>query len=234
MSVHDIAQPPELSESQDTLYIIHCTSYVARRTTHFVHRTSYVVHRCMLSQLNGSAIDCTDQVGTMSVHDIVRPPELSESQYIVYRRRTSYIARRTSYVVRRPSVVPRDYISQEPPLELFRHHSTEAQPELVAKSTELGFTCNTPRHGIITAAVQPIRIFPLIWRFKTMHKIQTDLNRLTLVYMVPIYPRAAVQNRNSQDRHLPTRHVGDGKDQQSQQVFSIDWFGHLFRYYTLQ
>ena len=60
MPVHDIAQPPELSESRDTLYIVHCTSYIARRTSHFVHRTSYIVHRCMLSQLNGSATNCTD------------------------------------------------------------------------------------------------------------------------------------------------------------------------------
>ena len=67
MPVHDIAQPPELSESRDKLYVVHRpsyiarrTSYIARRTSHLVHRTSYVVHRCTLSQLNGSAIDCTD------------------------------------------------------------------------------------------------------------------------------------------------------------------------------
>ena len=133
----------------------------------------------------------------MILYDPLSSQSLS-TLYIDVVHRTSPVVHRTSYIVRRPSVVPRDYISQEPPLELFRHHSTEAWPELVvAKSTELGLTCNTPRHGIITAAVQPIRIFPLIWRFKTMHNMQTDLNRLTLVYMVPIYSRAAVQNRNS-------------------------------------
>ena len=38
--VYVIAQPPELSESQYTVYITHCTLHVVHRTSHVVHRTS--------------------------------------------------------------------------------------------------------------------------------------------------------------------------------------------------
>ena len=111
MPVHDIAQPPELSESRDTLYIVHCTSYIARRTSHFVHCTSYIVHRCMLSQIewvsyrlywlgqnNVSPWYCTTPwTLRVSVHR-------TSTSYIVHR--TSYIVHRTSYIVHRPSIVP--------------------------------------------------------------------------------------------------------------------------------
>ena len=96
MSVHDIAQPPELSESQDTLYIVHCPSYNALRTSYIVRCTSlhvvsveWVSHRLYwLGRNNVSPWYCTTPWALrVSVHCIS----------------TSYIVHRPSYVVRRTS-----------------------------------------------------------------------------------------------------------------------------------
>ena len=73
MSVHDIAQPPELSESQYTMYIVPSTSHVVRRTLYIVHRTTFIVAwfpELYESVLKWSATDYTDQARTMSIHDI--------------------------------------------------------------------------------------------------------------------------------------------------------------------
>ena len=58
----------------------------------------------------------------------------------------------------------------------------KAPPELVALNQQLGLVLQHPLgHSIITAAAQPIRIFLLTWRFKTMHKAAVLSKRFILL-----------------------------------------------------
>ena len=189
MSVHDIVQPPELSESRDTLYIVHCTSYIARRTSHFVHCTSYIVHRCMLSQIewvsyrlywlgqnNVSPWYCTTPwTLRVSVHR-------TSTSYIVHR--TSYIVHRTSYIVHRPSIVP-------PQDSSFRNHisaltaSLETASMARTRSSQIYRTRPRLTHpttvGIVTLSPSQSEYSFNLAFTKQQHKMQTDLNHLTLV-----------------------------------------------------